>query len=180
MEGWILWNGLGTGAAWQRIVVQQSEAGTEHLASVNNSGQVYVSGAASGVFGDLPSGRWVHLAVVFDGSERLLFIDGQLISSGSVGGSATIAPDRAIYIGGGGSCGTCATDYAFTGMIGSVRISEGALYEESFAPRKYFSVADDTVGLWNLLDGSGLVASDSGPGGADGDITGSTWIQNCP
>jgi hypothetical protein len=114
--------------------------------------------------GLVETGRWHHIAGVFDGMEARLYLDGRLIER------AEAAPEQALktnnlplYVGGNPSRdGAIAS--SFEGAIDEVRISTVARYEgESFRPSPRLQSDNETSLLLHLDGDSGPFARDASP-----------------
>ncbi|MBI2566496.1 MAG: VCBS repeat-containing protein [Candidatus Schekmanbacteria bacterium] len=72
--------------------------------------------------GDLQAGRWIHAAVVYDGSEVRLYKDGELVGSAPKSGALADSPGTKVLV------GSNPDGYAaFDGLIDDVRIYDRAL-----------------------------------------------------
>ncbi|EMI42084.1 LamG-like jellyroll fold domain-containing protein [Rhodopirellula sp. SWK7] len=109
--------------------------------SVHLNGR-YVSARATDV---LTSGRWTHLAGVYDGSEVRLYVDGEMVSSKPGSGKRKLNR-LPLYIGADPGKGGEATR-PFDGKIDEVKISEGEVYQANFTPQRKFSPTDETIML---------------------------------
>ncbi|MBB3209085.1 hypothetical protein FHS27_004921 [Rhodopirellula rubra] len=109
--------------------------------SVHLNGR-YVSARATDV---LSSGRWTHLAGVYDGSEVRLYVDGEMVSSKPGSGKRKLNR-LPLYIGADPGKGGEATR-PFDGKIDEVKISEGEVYQANFTPPRKFSPTDETIML---------------------------------
>jgi hypothetical protein len=110
----------------------------------------------------LQTGRWQHVAGVYDGAEVRVYADG--VRVGRTTGSGTRkANDLPLYIGADVTKSGAPSSF-FDGRVDAIRISSVARYSgESFAPQRLLPVDAETVlaldmeeklGPW-LLDGSG-------------------------
>ena len=93
--------------------------------------------------------RWVHLTGVYDLKQVSLFVDGKLQDTDAVRGKHN--PAVLPFIVGGDPMavapnGVLAGNF-FHGTVKAVRISEGALYAQSFDPPKQLGI--DRQGCWN-------------------------------
>ncbi|EMI56027.1 beta-galactosidase [Rhodopirellula sallentina SM41] len=93
----------------------------------------------------LKTGRWTHLAGVYDGNEVRLYIDGKLVSSKPGKGKRKVNR-LPLYIGADpGKAGEATRP--FRGMIDEVKISEGEVYQANFTPERRPTPTDETVML---------------------------------
>jgi Concanavalin A-like lectin/glucanases superfamily len=130
----------------------------------------------------LPSAdNWHHLAASYGGGAFRLYVDGTLASK--MDSTEPIAnPESTLYLG-----ATARHERSFTapegtlywppidGFIADVRLSSSNRYPADFVPEPHLVVDAQTIALWHLDEADGSVASDSGPSGLDGKITGATW-----
>jgi len=101
---------------------------------VSNSKPPIVAKAKDG----LPSGRWIHLAGVYDGAQIALFVNGRKVASTNAA-SARLSSDKSLYIGArpNGAFNTHNFSYPFIyfrGAVDDVRISHTARYTKDFTP----------------------------------------------
>jgi 3',5'-cyclic AMP phosphodiesterase CpdA len=104
---------------------------------------------AEGQAGQLSTGRWYHVAGVFDGAAVRIYVDGKLVSS-KAGSGKRKTNDLPLMVGADVTGAGAATSH-FTGRIDAVRVSKRALYAgDSFTPDRR-PVADlDTLVLTNM------------------------------
>jgi len=81
-------------------------------------------------------GVWFHLALVHDGSELALFINGQLANSIDFPYAMVSNPDNPLHFGQGWTS-AAAPVYCWTGGIDEVRISDTPRYLSNFSPHRY-------------------------------------------
>jgi hypothetical protein len=86
----------------------------------------------------LPTGRWTHLAGIFDGRQIALYVNGQHAASTNVTG-ARLSSDKSLYIGArpNGAFNTHNFSYPliyWRGAVDDVRVSRGARYRGDFTP----------------------------------------------
>ena len=95
-------------------------------------GYVYVGGESIAAFGPkdgLPQNQWVHVAITYDGSVLIFWLNGEEISRSETRKGKIDAATGPLYIGGR----TGATpDRHFIGLLDEVRISDEALKPEQF------------------------------------------------
>ena len=102
----------------------------------------------------LRTGRWYHLAGVYDGSEVRLYVDGRLVSSSPCSGTRTLN-GLPLVIGGDVDAAGHPTSF-FQGEIDEVRLSIGARYTgDSFEPARRHQPDDDAVVLLHFDEVSG-------------------------
>jgi len=91
----------------------------------------YVSAKADQI---LPVDQWSHLAGVFNGTQVQLYVNGQRIQSVPGQGKRTLN-QLPLYIGADPDR-SGSPSRSFLGMIDEVRISTGAVYQETFTPKR--------------------------------------------
>ncbi len=97
----------------------------------------------------LKTGRWSHVAGVFDGSEVRLYLDGKLIASKAGKGSRTT--NNLDLIVGGDIRSDNRPTATLDGQIDEVRLSKTVRYEGAqFTPARRFQADDDTVLLLHM------------------------------
>jgi hypothetical protein len=83
----------------------------------------------------ISTNAWHHVAIVSDGSECRVYLDGLLINSKTFSGNFTITNDKNSNISVGCNSSTNNSNSFFTGYIDDVRIVKGkALYTSNFTP----------------------------------------------
>ena len=154
LEAWVKYtpNGL-----YQTIVAKecyaQAGCGGGYTLQISNTGKLrmvfYTSyNTYELILGSqtIPTGQWVHVAGVFDGNQRRLYVDGAL----DVSANDSTAP---------GSSGTTGLKIGrrsnhnslyFKGLIDEVRVSAAAVYTSNFNPEASLSASCDTRGLWKF------------------------------
>jgi len=99
--------------------------------------------------GSLETGRWYHIAGVYDGSEARLYLDGALLARETRSGSRRT--NRYPLIVGGDVSGRGELMSPFEGMIDAVRLSSTARYTGgTFSPDRRPASDGDTVLLLNM------------------------------
>ena len=126
-----------------------------------HAGRDYVIARAEGA--PMKSGRWHHVAGVFDGAEVRVYVDGALVGR-KAGKGARKKNELPLHIG-ADITSAGAADSSFEGRIDSVRISTSARYSgEKFEPQRLLPIdtttvlaldMEESVGPW-LLDGSSV------------------------
>lgn len=72
-------------------------------------------------------------------------------------------------------------DFYFDGAISGVRVSSVARWTDDFSPPLALVADADTLGLYRLEEGKGMVAVDGSGAGNDGALAGNaTWAASCP
>ncbi len=95
---------------------------------------------------EITTGAWHHVAAVYDGNEKQIFIDGVLDTSAVTSfGPGSGTANLRIGVAGDSNA------YFFSGLIDEVRVTAGVRYVSSFIP-DLAQAADgsDTRGLWNF------------------------------
>lgn len=122
----------------------------------------------------LTQDEWHHLAGIYDGTKLRLSVDG--VIDPVVIPTGFVDSDLPLEIG-----SRLNNDFFFDGTIARARISSIARYTANFAPSVHLAADADTLGLWRLGEGQGLVAADSSSAANDGDIAGmAEWTMMCP
>ena len=94
----------------------------------------------------ITTGVWHHVAAVYDGTQKQIFLDG-LLDTSAVTSSGPGAGTANLRIGVAGDAHT----HYFSGMIDEVRVTAGVRYTSSFIPDLSQSAdGSDTRGLWNF------------------------------
>ncbi|WP_084422974.1 LamG-like jellyroll fold domain-containing protein [Rubripirellula obstinata] len=91
----------------------------------------------------LPTGKWSHIAGVFDGNAVKIFVDGELIKSTPASGKRR--KNRLPLLIGADVDARGNPTRSFIGAIDEVRISKAAVYSGNFAPSRSLKTQDDTV-----------------------------------
>ena len=150
IEGWFL---VQDSAAIRTIFDSRTSDNnsTGLFLGINTDDTLYTYGFPSGTtavsYGTPEPNTWHHVAVVRNGSDGLVFLDGKLVSSSVKMGSSDYTQE-------GGTIGQPATSFAaglyrFKGHISNLRIIKGtALYTSNFKPpMKELEVTAETVVL---------------------------------
>jgi hypothetical protein len=126
----------------------------------------------------VPRGRTVHVAAVWDGKEMQLFQEGQRMPVSRFRGKTTgwhpLAASRLVL---GAHFDGKGVSMPFLGRIHEVRVSSGTRYDRNFSPPARFSRDNDTLALYQLNEGEGVVLKDSSGHGYHGKIVGARWVQ---
>ena len=124
------------------------------------------------------SETWHHLALTYDGSNIILYIDG--IEAGSTeaygqitNGSVPLTIGRLVFDN---------TNFDLDGQVDEVSLWNHALTAQEIQDNMYTDLTGEEglVGHWNFNEGSGDIANDESGNGNDGSINGATWSTNVP
>lgn len=113
--------------------------------------------------------RWYHVAAVFDGSQKLLYLDGVLDASGPLPEPIEVN-DQAVVIGANGA----QANRAFRGRIDSVRLWSAARTTEDILAnfdRELRGSEPQLLGDWRFNEAAGTAALDSSKRHLDGTLT---------
>lgn len=155
----------GEGAGWRLAVVNSEGVDIRLLFVAWEAGDIYTS-ARGDV--DIDAGEWHHVAGVVDDGELRVYLDGVEVGAELLGGPIVYAEQD---LGFGWPCwsGNCRL---MDGRLDEVRISSSARYEEVFAPAFEHTVVDeDTVVLWHMNEGEGVVLHEESSGQHHGTLT---------
>ena len=115
-----------------------------------------------------PSGLWVHIAVVYDGTHQYVYIDGVLDSSRDWPGRINLS-ESPVLIG----SGHFSDDQYWGGLIDEVRIWNIARTQEQVQATMNTRPTENEeglVGYWSFDEGEGQVAGDASGNGNDGQL----------
>lgn len=119
--------------------------------------------------------KWYHVAgVVHQDHGMMLFINGVKQEDTLAYSKATETNSYPTMIG----CWGDETDLPrfFKGTLDNIRFSEDAIYGDNFSPScTDFDVESGSIGVWNLNDSTGAVATDSSANNYHGEIFGAVW-----
>ena len=124
------------------------------------------------------SETWHHLALTYDGSNIILYIDG--IEAGSTGAYGQITNEfLPFYI---GRLIWQTTNFDLDGQVDEVSLWNLALTEQQVQDYMYADLTGEEglVGYWKLNEGTGSTAYDSSDEGNNGQIYGATWSTDTP
>lgn len=141
-------------------------------------------------YGDYWDNQWHHYAVVYNGSNLLLYIDGVAgdpvnYAIGYGGPPITIGRDS-LAMGNGDLFFGQAGDgsYGGGGVVDEFRISNVIRYTSNFSRRlkklRCLGTDTNTVAYWKFSEGSGSIAHDSSGNGHDGSLQGNplpSWVE---
>ena len=137
---------------WSMRLVEHAPKGqaqTEHVIAEQN----------------LPRGKRVHVAGVFDGKTARLLIDGKLVGTAD----STLLPKQ--------SPKDLILGARYSGTMDEWRISKVARYEADFTPPKRYESDADTLALYHFDEGTGDVLKDSSGNNHHGQIVGAKWVK---
>jgi hypothetical protein len=111
----------------------------------------------------LSTGRWYHIAAVFDGAEIRLYLDGELIASELASGARTIR-NQPLLIGADTDRNGRGNSF-FDGRLDEVHVSVEPRYsEDQFTPERRLDPDESTILLLHLDQRVGDWVYDSSPG----------------
>ena len=118
--------------------------------------------------------RWNHVALVYDGANQLLFLNGKRLQANRVSAAGPFDDSRKLLIG--------AHHYRQglnfgSGLIDQLRISSSAKYADDFSPRRLLSADSETALLYLFNEGDGKIVNDYSGNGHDGSVVGATWTR---
>ena len=183
-DAWTIeaWVAVGAKASQQAIISQLDSVGAfEGFELGVEGGKPYVFSPDGMDFNGkvtsdtaLTQDEWHHLAGIYDGTSLRLAVDG--VIDPAVVPTGFVDSDLPLEIG-----SRLNNNFFFDGTIARARISSVARYTANFAPSVHLAADVDTLGLWRLNEGQGLVAADSSSAANDGDIAGmAEWTMMCP
>ncbi|HWA98804.1 MAG TPA: protein kinase [Pirellulales bacterium] len=120
-------------------------------------------------------GRWQHVAMVTDGANVDLFVDGKRQSKPLPRKMPYAASQVRLLVGANPSPGQVVTEF-FDGQITEVRISSMVRYDADFSPEERFHPDERTEVLYHCDEGRGTIAKDASSHNRDGKIAGATWV----
>jgi len=90
-------------------------------------------------------GQWVHVAMVYDGVNQIIFVQGKLKNKIAAPKPGPLNPNRSFTIGAEPSPGQeFATNYG-SGLIRVLRVSDKARYSDNFVPSERFDIDQHTT-----------------------------------
>ena len=119
--------------------------------------------------------KWQHYAMQYDGTNYLVWIDGNLFFSTNCTAQIVIGSNP-IHIG-------CQNSgfRPFNGWISEVRISSVGRYYRPFIPQTRFDADANTIALYHFDEGQGTTVADSSGNGNNGTIQGTgAWTSQVP
>jgi len=121
---------------------------------------------------------WYHLALVYDGTNLIVYINGT--EAGSTGASGQITNEFVpLYV---GRLVFQTTNFDLDGQADEVGLWNVALTAEQIQDYMYADLTGEggLVGYWNFNEGSGEIANDGSGNDNDGLIYGANWSTNIP
>ncbi len=109
----------------------------------------------------MPTNRWVHFAMVFDGKNQSFYLDGQLKNRAAAPRPGPFDMRRSLDFGGGGS-----------GLLRSARISSTARYGRNFHPSERWTPDSRTLLLLEAGNREGNILKESSSQGNNALIRG--------
>lgn len=121
-------------------------------------------------YGPLPLGQWLHLAMVHDGPQVRVFVNGKKVAQYAAPTRLNVTSNdlkigRSLY-----------TGQSLDGMVREVRISDSARYTDEFKPQWRCERDEHTIVLLHCDEARGNVARDSSGNGNDAAIIGAQWV----
>lgn len=122
------------------------------LSNGKPSASVHLGGKYRTVHGseEIPSGQWTHLAAVLNKDSFALYVNGKLADQLSIEpGLKRTTNSLPLYVGADPGRNGEPMSF-FQGLVDEVRISNKAIYAESFQPQRRLEATDNTVLLLNF------------------------------
>jgi len=168
MEAWVYPTGLGA-----FIIIVNKENSYEM--ALNQGVLSYAVSAGNWTWwgqGNVELDTWSHVAVTYDGTDTVGWINGQEANSTNENSANIIPTNESFNI----RWRPFDTHYPFIGIIDEVRISKTVRYTEDFdVPGRQFEPDDDTVALYHLDEGEGKFTEDSSGNKNDAEL--SMWAK---
>ncbi len=100
--------------------------------------------------------QWNHLALVFDGEQQRLFVNGKLLKEQSAPQPGPLNHERPLMFGG---FETMDSNHFSSGLLRSLRISKRALYAADFEPTPRLEADAETILLYDFERDSQWITS---------------------
>ena len=125
-----------------------------------------------------PMNQWTHIACVFDGDEKRVYINGRLAGARPFDGQVSWDTRGPIRF---GQSTFLTANEQMAGQIDEVRISTVARYVEDFDPAVRFQADPVTLGLWHFDEGVGRSTADWSGHNFNGNFINNVgWVNRCP
>lgn len=124
--------------------------------------------------GELSLRSWTHLAMVFEGNEQRLYVNGLLKARATAVPPAQVYRTHRLELGRAQSGGG---EIYGSGTLRALRISSGARYSGSFTPTPYLAADPATILAYNLSEGRGPMILNDLDHRHQGVIEGPRWIR---
>ena len=140
------------------------------------------------------SSRQMHIAIVYDTTSLLFFVNGRLQDGGISkveDGISRLTGNEPIRLKvekgrnraksymcfGSSPHMSSSSNKTMKGIVDEVRISNVARYTTDFTPAKRFQSDENTIVLYHFDEGSGDLLKDASGNGHDGKIVGAKWVK---
>ncbi|SVB56655.1 uncharacterized protein METZ01_LOCUS209509 [marine metagenome] len=155
-------------------LIQLGDYKVECRLRVSDGGEFTIVTAENSIISE----TWHHLALTYDGSNIILYIDG--IEAGSTGAFGQIINQFVPFNIGRLIWQT--TNFDLDGQVDEVSLWNLALTEQQVQDYMYADLTGEEglVGYWKLNEGDGSIAYDSSGEGNNGMIYGATWSTDTP
>ena len=155
-------------------LIQLGDYKVECRLKVSDGGEFTIVTAENSIISE----TWHHLALTYDGSNIILYIDG--IEAGSTGAFGQIINQFVPFNIGRLIWQT--TNFDLDGQVDEVSLWNLALTEQQVQDYMYADLTEEEglVGYWKLNEGDGSIAYDSSGEGNNGMIYGATWSTDTP
>ena len=185
-EAWIQPNDL-TSHVYSDVL-RQNAGNPDWLLGFQNSGTtlVFGLGTTSGYQelhipispGDLADGRWHHIAAVYDGTTKTVYVDGSAIGSAAQSGNINFFGSTDAI----GASGSAGLPEFFNGSMDELRIWSTALTPAQIIGSMFTTLTGRETGLagyYQFDDGSGNLATDSSTNAATGLLVNNpAWVAS--
>ena len=155
-------------------LIQLGDYKVECRLKVSDGGEFTIVTAENSIISE----TWHHLALTYDGSNIILYIDG--IEAGSTEAFGQIINQFVPFNIGRLIWQT--TNFDLDGQVDEVSLWNLALTEQQVQDYMYADLTEEEglVGYWKLNEGDGSIAYDSSGEGNNGMIYGATWSTDTP
>ena len=178
VEAWIKVGVFDKG--WQAIVTKGDAAWRLHRYNTSDNISFGTGGLSNTDLQgttNVNDGQWHHVACVFDGSTKILYVDGKLDASIAVTGTIATS-NAAVYFGENSE----ATSRHFNGSIDEVRIWDDARTQAEIQANMHRELAGSEANLvayYQMSDGSGTSLTDNTSNGHTGTLNNSpSWVTS--